>query len=224
MNATQFTLYLVRHAQSANNAQPESQRIPDPPLTDLGAQQAQALASAIDQLSPDHLFSSPFLRTLQTTAPVAQALGITPTIRADLYEQGGCYRGYRLDDRTPEPGLSRSEIESLHPTWRIDPAIDESGWNKHATYETLDEARLRAQKVSRWLSEHPWPTDSRVLLVIHADFKIRLLESLLGNLSIEEQLASVINTAWTTLRYQAGIWELDAYNSHPHLEPQMITS
>jgi hypothetical protein len=61
-------------------------------------------------------------------------------------------------------------------------------------------------------------------LVIHADFKIRLLESLLDNLSIEEQLASVINTAWTTLRYQAGIWELDAYNSHPHLEPQMITS
>ena len=182
------------------------------------------MASAIDQLSPDHLFSSPFLRTLQTTAPVAQALGITPTIRADLYEQGGCYRGYRLDDRTPEPGLSRSEIESLHPTWRIDPAIDESGWNKHATYETLDEARLRARIVSRWLSEHPWPTDSRVLLVIHADFKIRLLESLLGNLSIEEQLASVINTAWTTLRYQAGIWELDAYNSHPHLEPQMITS
>lgn len=75
MNATQFTLYLVRHAQSTNNAQPESQRIPDPPLTDLGEQQAQALALAIDQLSPDHLFSSPFLRTLQTTAPVAQALG-----------------------------------------------------------------------------------------------------------------------------------------------------
>jgi hypothetical protein len=151
-------------------------------------------------------------------------LGITPTIRADLYEQGGCYRGYRLDDRTPEPGLSRSQIESLHPTWRIDPAIDESGWNKHEAYETLDEARLRAQRVSQWLSEHPWPSDSRVLLIIHADFKIRLLESLLCNLSIQEQLPSVINTAWTTLRYRAGLWELDAYNAHPHLEPRMITS
>jgi 2,3-bisphosphoglycerate-dependent phosphoglycerate mutase len=224
MNSGQFTLHLVRHAQSANNAKPESQRIADPPLTDLGVEQARALASVIGQLSPDHLFSSPFLRTLQTTAPVAQALGILPTVRADLYEQGGCYRGHRIDDRTQEPGMRRSEIQSLHPTWQIDPAIDESGWNKHETYETLQEARKRAQRVAKWLAEHPWPDGARVLLVIHADFKIRLLESLLSNLTVDVQLGSVINTAWTSLSYQAGRWQLDEFNSHPHLEPQMITS
>ena len=223
MNSVDFTLYLVRHAQSANNANPESQRVPDPAITPLGIQQAQALAGVAGDLDPSHLFCSPFLRTLQTSAPLADALGLTPVIRADLYEQGGCYRGYRLDDRTPEPGLSRSELKSLHPTWHIDSVIDDSGWNKHSVYEGLEEARARARRVSGWLSGHPWALNSRIMLVIHADFKIRMLEALLGDLDIEGRLGSVVNTAWTTLSCSQGRWELHDFNAHPHLEAHMVS-
>jgi len=223
MNSAHFTLYLVRHAQSANNANPESQRIPDPGLTPLGVQQAQALAPAICELAPTDLYSSPFLRTLQTTAPLAQTLNATPYVRADLFEQGGCYRGYRIGDRTPQPGLGRSAIESLHPTWKIDPAIDESGWNKLTEYESLAQARQRARSVCDWLSNHPWPNESRVMLVIHADFKIRLIEALLDSIQIQDSLESVVNTAWTQLHFAKGSWTLENYNVHEHLTPSMIT-
>jgi len=224
MNSQQITFYLVRHAQSANNANPEPQRIPDPPITALGIQQAHALASIAPELAPTHLYTSPFLRTLQTTAPLANRLKITPFVKADLYEQGGCYRGYRIDDRTPEPGLGRAQIESLHPNWKIDQAIDQSGWNKLTSYENLEQARQRAKRVSKWLSEHPWPANARVMLVIHADFKIRLLESLLEDLDIEDRLGSVINTAWTTLHWTQGRCKLDRYNVHEHLKPHLVSS
>ena len=54
-------LYLVRHAQSTNNANPEPKRIPDPPLTELGTQQAQALSTYVPNIQPTHLLTSPFL-------------------------------------------------------------------------------------------------------------------------------------------------------------------
>jgi 2,3-bisphosphoglycerate-dependent phosphoglycerate mutase len=223
MKSEQFTVYLVRHAQSENNAKPESQRIPDPAITDLGIRQALAFSRFASSLAPTHLYTSPFLRTLQTTAPMADALGIVPSVKADLYEQGGCYRGYRINDRTPEPGLNRSGIQSLHPNWIIDPSIDELGWNKHTSYEHLEEARARANRVSNWLVEQPWPKESRVMLVIHADFKIRMLEALLDRLDIEDQLGSVINTAWTSLKYSGGHWKLDRFNQYDHLESDMVS-
>jgi 2,3-bisphosphoglycerate-dependent phosphoglycerate mutase len=223
MNSADFTLFLVRHAQSANNAKPESQRIPDPPLTAMGLEQAQALADFATGLAPSHVFTSPFLRTLQTTAPLVDLLGITPFVKADLYEQGGCYQGYRIDERSAHPGMGRSDIQRLHPNWQIDPAIEESGWNKLKHYESLVQARQRALGVANWLSGHSWPCDSRVMLVIHADFKFRMLEALLGDLDIEHKLDSVINTACTTLRFHQGDWSLESFNAHTHLNADMVT-
>jgi hypothetical protein len=120
--------------------------------------------------------------------------------------------------------MGRSEIQKLHPTWHIDPAIEESGWNKLTKYESLDQAKRRAHGVAGWLSGHSWPSESRVMLVIHADFKFRMLEALLGDPQIEDKLDPVINTACTTLHYSQGNWSLETFNAHEHLEPAMITS
>jgi hypothetical protein len=61
------------------------------------------------------------------------------------------------------------------------------------------------------------------MLVIHADFKIRMLEALLDRLDIEDQLGSVINTAWTSLKYSGGHWKLDRFNQYDHLESDMVS-
>jgi len=119
--------------------------------------------------------------------------------------------------------MGRLDIQRLHPTWEIDPAIDNSGWNKHTRYEGLEQARQRAKRVSSWLASHPWPDEARVMLVIHADFKIRMLEAVLDDLDLEDKLESVINTAWTAIRFSQGQWQLDTYNAHGHLENHMIT-
>ena len=56
-------LYLIRHAQSANNAQPESLRVPDPSLTGLGREQAHLLASSVASLGLTRLMTSTSARS-----------------------------------------------------------------------------------------------------------------------------------------------------------------
>jgi len=58
-------LYLVRHAQSQNNALPERLRVADPDLTDLGHQQAARLAERVRSLKLTRLLTSPFRRALR---------------------------------------------------------------------------------------------------------------------------------------------------------------
>ncbi len=66
-------LVLVRHAQ------PEWVRdglnVVDPPITELGRRQAEALATAMSGQDFDEVLVSPLLRARQTAAPVLRALG-----------------------------------------------------------------------------------------------------------------------------------------------------
>ena len=64
---------LIRHAQ------PEWVRdglnVVDPPLTELGRRQAEALATAMAGQEFDEVLVSPLLRARQTAEPVLEALG-----------------------------------------------------------------------------------------------------------------------------------------------------
>ena len=57
-----------RHGESAANAGHTRDDPASIPLTDVGRQQAQAIADRFD-IAPDRLISSPFLRAQQTAAP-----------------------------------------------------------------------------------------------------------------------------------------------------------
>ena len=83
-------LFLIRHAQSQNNALPEEQRVEDPGLTELGHRQAELLADWVPALNLTRLITSPFRRTLLTTEPIRRATSLIPEVRVDLHEQGGC--------------------------------------------------------------------------------------------------------------------------------------
>ena len=91
-------LFIIRHGESANNALANiKDRQVDPPLTDLGEQQAEKLARFLtDGYIPEltnpnaannkikmrqgfgitSLNVSPMYRTLQTVQPVAESLGL----------------------------------------------------------------------------------------------------------------------------------------------------
>lgn len=217
-------LFLVRHAQSANNAQDEHLRIPDPPITPLGTRQAQRLARALRPLALTRLFTSPFLRSIETTRDASHALGLQPFIHRELFEQGGCYRGYAVGDRHPVPGMGQSVLKELCPTWQVDPEIPESGWNTLDHYEVVAEARVRARRVAAWLESTPCQPDERWGMIIHADFKLRLLEALLGRDDLEPHLGDVVNTSISQLSRCNGTWRLDFWNAHQHLEPDEVTA
>jgi broad specificity phosphatase PhoE len=70
-------LFLIRHGEPSGTW---GDGEPDPGLTDLGRQQAQAAADRLRLLTPKQIVSSPLRRAYETSVPLAGMLGIQPTI------------------------------------------------------------------------------------------------------------------------------------------------
>ncbi len=77
---TQSLLILIRHAQSSGPS-------PDAELTEIGTQQALALADFLVPFGIDSLFSSPFKRAQATLAPFGARVGLPLAVLADLHER-----------------------------------------------------------------------------------------------------------------------------------------
>lgn len=64
------TVYLVRHAEKADASA-------DPVLSEAGQARAAALAAAMAEAHPDHVYTSPLQRTRLTAEPTATAHSVT---------------------------------------------------------------------------------------------------------------------------------------------------
>ena len=81
-----MSLFLVRHAKAGKRSQwddDDSLR----PLVEEGVRQAEVIAEAIAPLHPTALFSSPFLRCVQTLEPLGKAVGL-PVVAHELLAEG----------------------------------------------------------------------------------------------------------------------------------------
>jgi len=67
------TIFVVRHAERAST---ES----DSPLSEAGQARAERLAAMLADAGITHAFSTEFIRTKDTVAPVAARAGVTPTV------------------------------------------------------------------------------------------------------------------------------------------------
>lgn len=219
-------LLLIRHAQSENNALGDAFRVPDPNITSIGVAQSSKLAGAVKKLSPSVLYCSPFLRSLETTRPIVEQTGLTPIVRQDIYEQGGCHSGYQPGKRIAQRGMGRVALATKYVGWQLDERINVDGWYNRADYETQEEARHRAQQVKQWYESEPrtHSLKDRVAMVIHADFKMRLLEAFLGNANVEEHFGEIVNTSISQLSLSNGRWKLDYWNTFTHLETDEVTA
>ena len=72
------------------------------------------------------LFTSAMRRSLQTAAPIGQAIGLQPEVWVDIHEIGGVF----LDDHEGRglPGLKRAEMAAQFPTIRLSAEVTEEGW------------------------------------------------------------------------------------------------
>lgn len=188
-------IWLVRHAQSQNNASHESQRQSDPRLTSLGQWQADALGRHLYESGPfDRRFVSAFRRALETAASfhlAAQPSSQGFQIWTELFEVGGCFSGYAPDLRRVESGMTVDEVRQQFP-WANPPQTWLSGgWNALTECETLEAAVSRADRVKQALesmaleakqaggSEQASSNPSRVLMISHGEFITLLLSRLL---------------------------------------------
>ncbi len=205
-------LFLIRHAQSQNNAVPESERIEDPGLTELGHRQAEQLAERIQELEFTQLHTSPFLRTLETTEYIRQATGLVPRIRVELHELGGCVSGAPPGQLVGESGLRGNEITRAFPNYQHD--VPESGWWQCKPYETYELASHRAEQLVQLTCEEFADSEERVGYVMHADIKRIFLSQFHS-----DSLQMPYNAAVTHVVLESTTLRLVDYNCVKHLQP-----
>jgi broad specificity phosphatase PhoE len=80
-------LLLIRHGQTPDNARGAlGAVVPGPGLTPLGREQAAAVPHALASETIEAIYVSSMVRTHETAAPLADALGITPAVLPGLRE------------------------------------------------------------------------------------------------------------------------------------------
>ena len=93
-------LYVARHGQTDWNVQNKVCGSTNRPLTDVGKEQAKALAERVKELDIDVIIASPMLRAMQTAGAVSLATGIPVMMDDRLREHDyGEFEGF---DRTKE--------------------------------------------------------------------------------------------------------------------------
>lgn len=243
-------LFLIRHAQSANNLLAEEvalgeymeRRSPEPPLTEIGQQQAQLVADHLasadyaeatqeqtDSAQPGYgftrLYCSPMLRTLQTTLPISKALGLQPEVWIDIHEHGGIFHGDPEKGPVAQHfGLTRQEMITLFPGYQLPTAITEQGWWPGG-YEEMEGCYQRAQRVAAQLRDWaPTMPTERIALVAHGTFIDALIKAILGQDFASQLYYSHYNTAITRLDFTPrGFLLLRYLNRTEHLPPTLIT-
>jgi broad specificity phosphatase PhoE len=163
-------LYVVRHGQSDWNAANRFQGHVDRPLTDLGREQADALARELAEKALQGIYSSPLRRALDTATAVAA--GRELEVVAD--------DGLREVDVGSWAGLTRAEVEERYPGEFRRWVEGGDGWEDGETYEQMS-ARVLACVV-RIADLHE---GGEVLVVSHGG-PIRALQAAAAGMTVHE--------------------------------------
>lgn len=146
------TLLLARHGESDWNQSKRWQGFADRPLTELGRQQAAALAERLEETELDAVYSSDLLRARETAEIVARSKGQTIQMTPELREV----------DVGSWSGLTRAEAEARFPEGYARWLQGREGWEDGETYRQLGDRVVRA--IQRIAKEHD---GERVLVVAH---------------------------------------------------------
>lgn len=243
-------LYIIRHAQSVNNALwartgNDIGRDPDPGLTDIGQTQAQHLADYLathraqtpadtwdphNRLGYDftHLYTSLMERAIATGHAIATALDMPLLAWEAIHEWGGIYQDDPASgQRMGQPGATGSYLATHYP--RLVANVGEEGW-WNRPYEPREQAFLRAQDVVRELWQRHGQTNDRVALVTHGGFSFALYSALFGLTSPIESVGQPMytwfgthNTSLSRLDFGPDNYNLMYLNRVDHLPADLIT-
>src|SRR5918999_3118854 len=121
------TILLARHGETDWNRESRFQGHADPPLNELGRQQARELAGSLTDSGVAAVYASPLARARETAEIVAEVLGLPVETRMALREV----------DVGSWQGLTREEVETRYPDdfrrW-LDAG---EGWDDGESYDEL---------------------------------------------------------------------------------------
>lgn len=195
-------LYLIRHAQSENNALYARTgsfdgRNSDPGLSEVGQAQARLLARFLKQGDPSaktdehdafnrrgfgitHLYCSLLRRSIETALAVSSSLNIPAVADRDLHEWGGVFEiiGEEREYRGL-PGPNRSFFEENYPALKLPDSLGEEGWWDRP-HEPRHEAFIRASRFLEALLAQHGGSEDNIALVTHAGFYHSLITEITG--------------------------------------------
>lgn len=245
-------LYIIRHAQSENNALwsrtgSSEGRNSDPLLTETGQKQAHLLADYLAQADPGvetdywdvserhgfgitHLYTSLMQRAVLTATAIAQALDLPLLAWPEIHEQGGIFEyDPDKDERRGLPGPNRAFFAERYPHLTLPDSITDQGW-WNGRYEDRTETLQRARLVAAEVFERHGKTDDRLALVTHGAFGHYLLSVLLNRSELDNDGPNptrpwlmMNNTGITRLGYTSEYATLFYTNRLEHLPRDLIT-
>lgn len=182
-------LYLIRHAESVNNALysrtgGQEGRVPDPDITEIGHQQAQRLARLLADESAEprktlsskqtgfgltHLYCSLMTRTIQTGSYIAEACGLKLITLNNTFERGGIYQINEHGIPVGLPGPGRYYFMDRFPKLILPESIGQTGWYNRP-FETESMFVQRMKKAVREIINRHAGTEHSVALVAHGHF------------------------------------------------------
>jgi broad specificity phosphatase PhoE len=160
-------VYLVRHGQTAWNAELIFRGRRDIELNERGRKEASAIADALRHKNLDAIYTSPLTRAVETARPLAALLHREITPIQDLTDIS--YGDWE--------GIAYREIKTRYPdilaTWEQEPELV-----RFPHGETLDEVRERSYGVLREVVEKH--ANESILIVSHRVVNKVLLCAVLG--------------------------------------------
>ncbi|AQT81351.1 histidine phosphatase family protein [Mycolicibacterium litorale] len=182
-----ITLTFIRHGESAANSTGViDTSVPGPSLTPTGEQQASALANRLKSNDYDGVYASEMVRTQQTAAPMAKALGEQVTVLPGLNEiPAGWFNGANVDSAAATYMVAPADWLRGNTSFTIPGSISGTEFNGQFTgavqrmYESGDNkpvAFSSAASIMMWtlmnvrnakdtlLADHPLPNTGRVVV------------------------------------------------------------
>ena len=217
--------YLIRHAQSENNAKPEHERVHDPGITEIGQAQAAKVANRICAEIPfDVLITSAFRRALLTSDAIAKATTKTPQIVVDVHESGGCYSGWEEGKEVGMPGMNHDEIATEFSPIDIPNELGSEGWWQSRRKESDDQLVQRAKRMTEYFATRIEQEQKTLACVSHADFIAQFLRTALGDKEIPEpEKLGLKNTGISCLQWDGDSWSGKWINCDKHLSGELVT-
>lgn len=200
------TIWIARHGNRIDFVNPEwfntAERRYDPPLSDDGVVQAYQLAQRLKGQGINHIFASPFLRTVQTANQVASALDLPIKLESGLSEWLNSAWMTAMPER-----MSINALTELFP--RIDTSYTSRVVAEYP--ETGEQARKRAGVTAKLLADE---FQEDILLMGHGASVLGATMGLVGGIAETEINASLCCLVKVVRQDSEWVLELKGDTSH----------
>ena len=191
---------LMRHGEAENNVQHiVAGRKSEHHLTDNGRMQVRSAAEKLKDLSIDAIYTSPVVRTVETSQIVSETIGVDYTVDERLTEtEMGSLVGMRMSE------IIEKYDDLFHKFYYNDDALKETGLERFSSIGS------RMNSMLDYVAErHP---DKNVLLVTHLD-PIKAAITRIMDLNPEVLFNMTIkNASLTILKHGSKDYSLSAFN------------